>query len=1595
MPAAARNFEEEYILSSEEVMQSHAGLFTNQGTNTRSSHMAQMLYSFSPTYVPRSQPLIDTASGGNGVPVVGRTVRSGMTSHTDSSCSTTSSANFINELVISGLTTIINPLVVRSSNAALTANALAVDSISSATSTDVPTETIVDTNVESASSVIPAISDVASVSSPENASTNTTPPSTVNVIDDIDPLVDSYIRSDLVEAETIISENNAVIAVNNELVSRNTDAIRLLNEAIEANNLQISRNIAEITERQSILDTNISRMTENSEFVNQNNQSIQQLNNEIEINNRRISEMQNFINSSEFAEHGNFQQFAADLCRLEDSSSSVLQNQIDPAGFELSDRNIGTTMLSTADSIDYCQSRRNSSESIVTGLSGGESGNVAADDSVAEESVTSSLATGFQSNQETVGGTSFSVSVLTNDAVREREIIDYDDASMMSSIPTSESGSVDSSENLDIEVPSIFIEGLIQSDEQTLDSVLSPVPAESLNLGQIEVADISSNMHVAVITDDMATMTVTSGDFTIIPPSALNGTPENSVSCMDEHVEAATTNAEEPQSAVTEPEIPFIPVAVESTQVVPQQACPPGYDSDVFFSLPESMQQEILEQYSQTNQQTRHLIEASGYDYDMFTSLPENIQQEILDQARREHINNTSGGNGVAGEVSNTSGESGGLGVSDNSVFLLSLTSELREEILITADELFLETLTPSLRAEAQTARERAARRIQDQEIQSRGPGRVSRAQAQPNPGRGSNGPLADAGIFDDDMMMDQVDELMYDSTRTHNRLRAPVSDYIPRTISIGSVSSTTNSTYANGVIRLPPDEVEKLSLPNHLLAIITKVLCATSAKINITVLQQILCNLCKNSFTRDVILRLLLSILANNHNMYIESLLKLGIRRNIAETVYRMLLLSSHSSTNDIISSFGVSLQKFPVHKMHTVVSNTNNLQSRSSSSCQGTTIVNNVSMDELLLYTGDETFTDSNSSLDSSDLTTATGNWNIPRNTLQSLISLYNILISTNSSVVYDVLRPNQNIDEVAIAAESCDDNIDTTKSTHSLLESMISLLSVDSLTRNAADLAALCNLLVKATLPYEYYNAEGSQPEQDTSSSLNVPIPMVIVSNEALSSLCEVLLSDFCSKKIFQDVTLIISRLIRVSHHHKSVLLSLLISVSEDLIDQSTAKLNNLVKVLKRLQVESLQTSKVYDNSSYSISSAYASSSASSPTSNVETALSISDKLPHNSLESDSNSIASVRLSQIPVAEIGGKQHEHLLRTIQSLLVISSKDKETPTKSHAISNVTATPTATSSVGTSLVVSTASVTVNVQISTSDRIIDSISLDNMLPLWSALDEVLVLLREYIRKDEDYDDNVTPSKESATESSHHRSDPSRTGTTTAVSANVPQDLLSLSEIYNSPVTATLLSILMRLLPAIESMFLLLTHDLLASVSENENKSESKPAKTSSIPSEPVVSVGDSSSPSEEAINSPVEAIETEAGTVNNEVTIVNVSTECITQPSTVEPDLEVSADSRIDGSLVESGVVTEVSVESSTLEVPGQSNSASEVTETVTTSSPSLVLNVTNSSGQETSFIHIVTVPGSRHRQSVSYRRMNIQLFSDINNSGSFCLIFV
>ena len=113
-------------------------------------------------------------------------------------------------------------------------------------------------------------------------------------------------------------------------------------------------------------------------------------------------------------------------------------------------------------------------------------------------------------------------------------------------------------------------------------------------------------------------------------------------------------------------------------QTINTIACPDGYDSEVFYSLPDFMQLEISEQYN--NQlHSSELIDIPGIDPATLAELPEDIRLELIEQNRREAAVTSTNVN--SNNSNNPSNEI------DSSAFLLSLPEEVRADILLTFDE--------------------------------------------------------------------------------------------------------------------------------------------------------------------------------------------------------------------------------------------------------------------------------------------------------------------------------------------------------------------------------------------------------------------------------------------------------------------------------------------------------------------------------------------------------------------------------------------------------------------------------------------------------------------------------------------------------------------------------------------------------------------------------------------------------------------------------------------------------------------------------------------------------------------------------------------
>jgi E3 ubiquitin-protein ligase HUWE1 len=138
------------------------------------------------------------------------------------------------------------------------------------------------------------------------------------------------------------------------------------------------------------------------------------------------------------------------------------------------------------------------------------------------------------------------------------------------------------------------------------------------------------------------------------------------------------------------------------------EACPPGIDPDVFAVLPPEMRAELLREHGMDSATSSAAAESS-IDPEILAALPPELRQEVLEnEARERQRRERDAASAAQGAAEGGSGAQ--AQEMDNASFVASLAPDLRQEILMNADEAFLSTLPPNLVAEAMLMREREPR---------------------------------------------------------------------------------------------------------------------------------------------------------------------------------------------------------------------------------------------------------------------------------------------------------------------------------------------------------------------------------------------------------------------------------------------------------------------------------------------------------------------------------------------------------------------------------------------------------------------------------------------------------------------------------------------------------------------------------------------------------------------------------------------------------------------------------------------------------------------------------------------------------------------
>lgn len=140
-----------------------------------------------------------------------------------------------------------------------------------------------------------------------------------------------------------------------------------------------------------------------------------------------------------------------------------------------------------------------------------------------------------------------------------------------------------------------------------------------------------------------------------------------------------------------------------------------GIDPAFLAALPEDIRTEVLTQYYdsiRTNSNTPSGQSSTGVtniNRDFLVALPPALRAEVLEmeaefQSRQETRNTTGNSNHDSGERQHAQVAPAEM---DNATFLATLPNELREEVLLTSGEEFIQSLPPSVAAEARILRER------------------------------------------------------------------------------------------------------------------------------------------------------------------------------------------------------------------------------------------------------------------------------------------------------------------------------------------------------------------------------------------------------------------------------------------------------------------------------------------------------------------------------------------------------------------------------------------------------------------------------------------------------------------------------------------------------------------------------------------------------------------------------------------------------------------------------------------------------------------------------------------------------------------------
>ena len=547
-----------------------------------------------------------------------------------------------------------------------------------------------------------------------------------------------------------------------------------------------------------------------------------------------------------------------------------------------------------------------------------------------------------------------------------------------------------------------------------------------------------------------------------------------------ESVNGAINNGRQPsESAAGSP-------AAESEPNGNGLVCPPGMDPEVFNVLPIDMQQEVVEQARTASELAAQLEAGSSLDPEALAALPEEMRREVIEQEQQERrLRDQAPADPANAEEM------------DNASFIASLAPDLRRDILMTADDAFLQGLPPNIIAEAQILRERAnSHRRGYQEM---------------------------AGITNQD---EANNDVIATSTEQMRRAHPPIAQGSREHNEGGTNSSSRRKQRAgkvrvesdrDAVVYLPPGGPIALSPPvaKSDLRVLLRFMYLLSPVRPSKLLQKVFQNLCTNPKLRHILSSTFVKLLHDDNKGALMTL----------DTLEK-----EYGSTADwrslVDSLFADSLQDFPPpfligaapEVMDTDGLNPNiTLLRRKQTSDTAASIAANLPM-------------------------SAKGSRHeeyLPPVVATRIVDTLQYMCKNSPRFCMDMLV-NCVIDEIEMQ-----ENPSTG------FEKMLDLLEKPRYSKSSANLEQLLIMLESAVSPLSHLSKHGdddveiSQKDIDTAALAGkewVEVPRIVVSQERLQLLCSILRMETCRDTSFTKVNTIARRLCRVDANRGYVLAEL---------------------------------------------------------------------------------------------------------------------------------------------------------------------------------------------------------------------------------------------------------------------------------------------------------------------------------------------------------------------------------------------------------------------------------------------------------------------